>query len=160
MPAQVAQAPDVGGQQVVADDAPIFGSERGDDVVVVQVLQGRPVPGFAVAPVGGTFGLDHIQRYAKRDYPVDRATAMGDLFVAVLDDDLVAEVAGRPGAGVGDQRLARVEFQGEVVAQEPRELIFDGLGLGLRSDEAQEMIIGVAGVAQPTVSGVLRVTRG
>ena len=85
---------------------------------------------------------------------------MGDLFVAVLDDDLVAEVAGRPGAGVGDQRLARVEFQREVVAQEPRQLIFDGLGFGLRSDEPQEVVIGVAGVPQPPVSGVLGVTRG
>ena len=61
---RVAQAPDVGGEQVVADDAPVFGPVGLDDVVVVQVLQGRPVPGFAVAPVGGTFGLDHVQRYA------------------------------------------------------------------------------------------------
>src|SRR5664279_5092044 len=64
VPAQFIEPPDVVGEPVVADDASVFGPERGDDVVVVQVLQGRPVPGFAVAPVGGTFGLDHVQRYS------------------------------------------------------------------------------------------------
>jgi hypothetical protein len=78
----------------------------------------------------------------------------------VLDGDLIAEVTGRPGSGVGDQRLVRVEFKCEVVAQEARQLIFDGRGFGLRSDEPQEMIIGVAGVPEPTVPGVLRVARG
>ena len=37
----VAQPPDVGGEQVVVDDAPVFGPVGPDDVVVVQVLQGR-----------------------------------------------------------------------------------------------------------------------
>jgi hypothetical protein len=78
----------------------------------------------------------------------------------VLDRDLVAEVSRRCGAGVRDQGFLRVELQGEFVAQEPRQLIFDGLGFGLRPDEPQNMIVGVPGVAQPTVSGVARVTRG
>jgi len=34
-------------------------------------------------------------------------------------------------------------LQREVVAQEPRQLIFDGLGFGLRSDEPQQVIIGL-----------------
>jgi hypothetical protein len=78
----------------------------------------------------------------------------------VLNDDLIAEVPRRCGAGVGDQGLVRVEFECEFIAQEPRQLIFDDLGLSLRSDEPQKMIIGVPGVSEPTVSGVLRVTRG
>ena len=73
----------------------------------------------------------------------------------MLDGDLVAEVTGRPGTGVGDQRLVRIEFQCEVVAQEPRQLIFNGLGFGLWPDESQKMIICVASVTQPTISRVL-----
>ena len=86
MPSQIVQAPDVAGEPVVADDAPVFGRIGGDDVVVVEVLQPGPVPGFAVAPVGGTLGLDRIQRDPQRDDPVDRPVAAGDLRVTVLDE--------------------------------------------------------------------------
>jgi hypothetical protein len=71
----------------------------------------------------------------------------------VLGDDLVAEVSRRPGAGVRDQRLVRVELQLEFITQEPRQLVFDLLGFGLRSGEPQEMIIGLCrgpGYADPT----------
>jgi hypothetical protein len=78
----------------------------------------------------------------------------------VLHGDLVAEVSSGLDAGVGDQRLAGVQFQREVLAQEPGQLVLDGLGFGLRSDEAQEMIIGVAGVLQPPVAGILRIADG
>jgi hypothetical protein len=44
---------------------------------------------------------------------------------------------------VGDQRLVRVGFEREVVAQEPCQLIFDGLGFGLRSGEPQEVVVGL-----------------
>jgi hypothetical protein len=97
-----------------------------------------------VAPVGGAFGLDHIERHPQRDLAVDRSLATGDLAVPVLDDDLVAEVSGRPGTGVCDQRLIGVQFQCEFAAQEPSQLIFDLLGFGLRSDEPQQMIVSVA----------------
>ena len=46
VPAQSVQAPDVCGEPVVADGAPVFGRIGLDDVVVVQVLQPGPVPGF------------------------------------------------------------------------------------------------------------------
>ena len=62
----------------------------------------------------------------------------------MLDDDLVAEVAGRPGTGMGDQRLSGVEFKrGGFAAQEPRQLVFDALGFGFRPGEPQENIVGV-----------------
>src|ERR1035441_3214948 len=83
--------PDVAGQHVVADDAPVFGPVGLDDVVVVQVLQGGPVPGFALLPVGGSFRLDHIERHPQRHVAVGRPAAAGDLGIAVLDDDLIAE---------------------------------------------------------------------
>ncbi len=102
------------------------------------------MPRFAVVPVGGTFGPDHLQRHAQRDLAVDRSLASGDLAVGVLRGDLIAEVACRPGAGVGDQRLVGVEFQREFVAQERCQLILDGLGFGLWPDKAQEVIVGVA----------------
>jgi hypothetical protein len=61
----------------------------------------------------------------------------------VLDDDLVAEVAGRPGTGVRDQRLAGVEVKREFVAQEPRQPVFDLLGFGFGPGEPQEVIVGL-----------------
>jgi len=61
----------------------------------------------------------------------------------VLDDDLVAEVAGRPGPGVGDQGFVLVEFEREFTAQVPCQLIFDSLGFGFRSDKPQKMIVGL-----------------
>jgi hypothetical protein len=64
----------------------------------------------------------------------------------VLDDDLIAEVPGGPGAGVGDQGLVRVEFECEFVAQEGRQLIFDGLGFGFRSGKSQDVVVGLCGL--------------
>jgi hypothetical protein len=64
----------------------------------------------------------------------------------VLDDDLVAEISRGPGAGVGDQCLVRVEFECEFIAQEGRQLIFDGLGFGFRSDEPQDVVVGLCGL--------------
>ena len=100
-----AQPPDVLGEQVVVDDAAVFGSVDPDDVVVVQVLEPGPVPRFAVLPVAGALGLDHVRRHPQRDLPVDRPAAAGDLRVAVLDGDVVAEEPRRLAAGVGDQGL-------------------------------------------------------
>ena len=150
----------VDGEHVVADDAPVFGPVGLDDVVVVQVLQGWPVPGFSVLPVGGSFRLDHIEGHPQRDRPVSRPAAVGDLDVGVLDDDLVAEISRGPGAGVGDQCLVRVEFEREFIAQEGRQLIFDGLGFGFRSGAPQDVVVCITRIAQPPVPGVLRVDRG
>jgi hypothetical protein len=88
------------------------------------------MPRFAVAPVGGALGLNHINRHAQRDFSVDGPAASADLAVVVLGDDLIAEVSCRPGAGMRDQCLVVVEFQLEFLAQELRQLIFDYLGLG------------------------------
>jgi hypothetical protein len=66
---------------------------------------------------------------------LDRSSAIGDLAVGVLHDDLVAEVSRCPGTGVRDQCLLDVQFKREFIAQELRQLIFDGLGFGLRSGE-------------------------
>jgi hypothetical protein len=97
-----------------------------------------------VPQVGGTFGRDHIEWHAECDDAVGASPASGDFTVAVLHDDLVSEVSGRPGAGVGDQRLGGVEFQPEFIVQELRQLIFDSLGFGLGSDEPEEVVVGIA----------------
>src|SRR5215468_6597573 len=76
VPAQRGQAPDVAGEQVVVHDAPVFGCVDPDDVVVVQVQQPGPVPGFAPVPVGGALGRDHVLRDLQRDFPVDRPAAL------------------------------------------------------------------------------------
>jgi hypothetical protein len=160
VPAQRGQAPDVAGEQVVVHDAPVFGCVDPDDVVVVQVQQPGPVPGFALVPVGGALGRDHVLRDPQRDFPVDRPAAPGQSRAAVLDGDLVAEKPRRASAGVGDQRLVRMEFQGEGLPQEPCQLGLDLLGFGFRPDESQQHIIGVPAVKQPPVAGVHRVAVG
>jgi hypothetical protein len=99
--------------------------------------------GLAVPQVGGTFRRDHITGDAQRDRAVDRPPTTGDLRVAALGDDLVAEVSRRLGAGVRDQGLVVVEFQFEFVTQERRDLVFDLFGFGFRSGEAQEVIVGL-----------------
>ena len=57
---ELGESSDIGGEQVVLDDAPVFGPVGGDDVVVVEVVQGRPGFGFAAAQVGDAFCRDHI----------------------------------------------------------------------------------------------------
>jgi hypothetical protein len=52
--------PDVGGEQVVLDDAPVFGRIRLDDVVIVEVAHGRAGFGFGAPQVRGTFRRDHM----------------------------------------------------------------------------------------------------
>ena len=64
--------------------------------------------------------------------PSTRASAAGELAVGVLDGDLVTEEPCRVGTGVGDERLVGGELQSEFVAQEPGQLVFDGLGFSLR----------------------------
>jgi hypothetical protein len=88
-----AEPPGVLGGQVVVDDAPVFGSVDRDDVVVVHVLEFRPVPRFAVLPVAGALGPDHVRRRLQRDPPVDLPAAGEELGVGVLDRDVVAEEA-------------------------------------------------------------------
>jgi hypothetical protein len=62
---------------------------------------------------------------------------------AVLDGDLMAEEPRRACAGVGDQCLVLVEFQLEVLAQEPGKTVPDLLCFGLRPGEPEEVIAGL-----------------
>jgi hypothetical protein len=66
----------------------------------------------------------------------------------VLDGDLIAEEPRRAGAGVGDQGLGLVQFQGEGLPQERRQLCLDLFGFGLRPDESQDVVVCVPEVAQ------------
>jgi len=61
-------------------------------------------------------------------------------------------------AGVGDQGFLGGQLQLELVSQQCRQLVLDALGFGPRSGKAKEMIIGVAGVAQPPVAGITGIT--
>ena len=101
IPAKPVETPDVVGKQVVLDDAPVLGPVGLDDVIVVKVLHGRPVPRLAVTQVGGTLGLDHVERHPQPDLAVGRSAAIGDLAVTVLHDDLVAEIPRRMSCGRG-----------------------------------------------------------
>lgn len=58
-PFEPVQSPDVAGEQVVLDDAPVLGSVDTDDVVVGMAQQGVQVRGFAALEVGGTLFFDH-----------------------------------------------------------------------------------------------------
>jgi hypothetical protein len=66
--------------------------------------------------------------------------------VTVPGGDLVAEECRRAGSGVGDQRLFLGQFQLEVIMQEPREALLDLFGFNFRSDEPEEVIVGLCRV--------------
>ena len=159
-PAQPVQAPDVPGQQVVLDDAPVLGPELGDDGVVGLVHQGISARGFAARQVGGTLGLDHRFGDPQRGLSADRAAATGQLLLVVLNGDLVAEEPSRARSGVGEQRLVRRQFQLEVITKERRQPRLDLLGFGLRSGEPEQGVIRVAHVPQPPVARIARVLAG
>ena len=59
----------------------------------------------------------------------------------MLDGDLVAEEPRRARAGVGDQRLFLVEFQLEIISQEPGQALPDLFGLGFGPGEPEEVVI-------------------
>jgi hypothetical protein len=101
------------------------------------------VPGFAVAPVEGGLGLDHVRGHPQRDLPVGRPVAAGEFRVAVLDGDVVAEEPRRLAAGVGDQGLVLAEFQAEGLPEERCQFGLDLLGFGLRPGESQDVIVGL-----------------
>src|SRR5271165_6915149 len=137
VPVQGVQPPDVPGEQVIVHHAPVLGSVDPHDVVVVEVLEPGPVPRFAVFPVAGALGPDHVRRYPQRDLPVDSPLALGDLRVAVLDLDVVAEKPRRLAASVGDQGFLLVQFQPEGLPEERGQPGLDLLGFGLRPDKSQ-----------------------
>ena len=66
-PSQPVQSPDVTGEQVVLDDAPVLGPVGADDRVVVEVQQLGAARGFAVLEVRGALGLDHRPGHAQPD---------------------------------------------------------------------------------------------
>ena len=138
---QGAEPPDVPGEQVVVHYASVLGSVDPHDVVVVEVLEPGPVPRFAVFPVAGALGLDHVWRYLQRDLPVDSPLALGDFRIAVLDLDVVAEKPRRLAAGVGDQGFLLVQFQPEGLPEERGQPGLDLLGFGLRPDKSQYVVI-------------------
>ncbi len=143
VPSQEAQPPHVLGEQVVVDDACVFGSVFPDDVVVVEVLEPGPVPRFAVFPVAGALGRDHVRRHVQRDFPVGRPAAAGDFRVAVLDTYVIAEEPCPLGAGMRGEGLGLVEFQSGGLPEEPREPGLDFLGFGPWPDKSQYVVIRV-----------------
>ena len=136
---QPVQSPDVAGQQVVLNDAPVLGTVAADDRVVLLVHQPGPSLGFSPSHVPGAFRLDHIGGHVQPDATVGRSAARGELAVVVPDGDLVAEEPRRAGAGMGDQRLGLGQLQLEVFLQELGEATFDLLGFGLRSVNPSRM---------------------
>lgn len=154
-PPQPVEPRHVVGEQVVLDDAPVFGAVDLYDPVVVPVQQACPALGFTAVQVGGTLRLDNIGRYPQRNLAVGRASTCGLSTVAVLHDQVVAEVSRRPGTGVCDQRLLGGQFQLELITQERRQPILDFLGLGSWPGKSQQMIVGVAGVAKPPIGRIV-----
>ena len=74
-PVQPVQSPDVAGQQVVLDDAPVLGTVATDDRVVLLVHQSGPLIGFAPSHVPGAFCLDHFGGYVQSDATVGRSAS-------------------------------------------------------------------------------------
>ncbi len=159
-PVQPVETVNVPGRQVVLDDAPPLGPVGVDDGVVVLVEQTGPALGFTAHGVGGFLGPDHRFGYPEADGAVGTAFSAGDLAVIVEHGDLIAEETRRLGAGVRDQCLVVRQFQGEIIAQEYRQALFDLLGFGLGSDEPEQGVVAVPDIAQPPIAGIARIPAG
>ncbi len=101
------------GKDIVVDDARVFSSVGPHDIVIVQVLEFRPVPRFSVLPVSGALGLYNIRWHSQGDDTVGRPATAGSLCVVMLDADVIAEKFCPLAAGVGDQGLRLAEFKSE-----------------------------------------------
>ncbi len=117
--------------------------------------------------VRGGLGLDHGRGHVQNDRPVERTTIApvagrwaSRSAVAARDRDLIAEEPGPLGAGMGDQRLVRRQFQLEVITQERRQPLLDLLGFGLRSGEPEQGVVGVTAVAQPPIARIIGILAG
>ena len=114
-PLQPVQPEDISGEQVVLDDAPIYGPERRHDRMIATVDQGLPLRGVSAGEIRGALGFDHVPWDTESDLAVDSAVTACLLRVVVLGRDLVTEEPRCPGAGMSDQRLFLGELQGEFV---------------------------------------------
>ena len=61
---------------------------------------------------------------------------------------------------MGDQRLGLGQLQLEILLQELGEATLDLLGLGLRSDEPEQDVIGVSRVTQPPIARIRQILAG
>jgi hypothetical protein len=111
--------------------------------MIVEVHHRGPTRGLSALHIRGALGFDRRLGHPQADDTVDRSAATGELALVVLDGDLVAEEARRACPGVGDERLALGELQPEIVTQERGEARFDVLCFTFRSDEPEEMIVGL-----------------
>jgi hypothetical protein len=111
--------------------------------MIVEIHHGGPTRGLSALHVRGAFGCDRRPGHPQADDAVDRSAAAGELALVVPDGDLVAEEACRACVGVGDERLVLGEFQFEIFTQERSEACFDVLCFVFRSDEPEEMIVGL-----------------
>ena len=99
------------------------------------------MPRFAVLPVAGALGPDHVRGHFQRDLPVGLPAAAGEFRVRVLDGDVVAEEPRLLGAGVGDQGLGVVEFQSEGLSEELRDACLDLFSFGFWAGISQYVIV-------------------
>lgn len=74
--------------------------------------------------------------------------------------DLVAEEPGRARAGMGDQGLVRRQIQLEFFTQERRQFKLDLFGLGFRSGEPEQVIVGLCRARDYADCGVVMLVIG
>jgi hypothetical protein len=61
---------------------------------------------------------------------------------------------------MGNQRFRFGQLQFELILQELPELLLDLHRFGLRAAEAEEDIVGVPAIAQPSISGIVKILAG
>jgi hypothetical protein len=106
-------------------------------------------------------GIDDRRWDAESNAAVHTALALpGMLSIALVGDHVITAEACLFGIGRRDERLLCGEFQLESVGQTLAELTFDGFGFWLGSREAEQDVIRVAGVTEPSIVRVVWITLG
>jgi len=150
-PVPSAAGRDVGGQQGVWHDAPRLRLVPLDDGRVVLEEPYRSMGGGAVPPILRAVGIDDRRGHAESDAAVQASLALpGMLIMALLGDHVRAEAACLCCLGMRDTRLFCCEVQRERAVPQRSALTCDGCGFGLGSREAEQEVVRVAGVTEPS----------
>lgn len=113
-PVQLSKSEDILGQQIILDEAPVFGLIPTDNRVIVVVQHLWPLRRFPVAHIQRALFGDYRLGYSQSNHAIDLALPTPVKFViGMLCDKIIAKEMRHASLGVGNQRFLLREFEFE-----------------------------------------------